>query len=212
MRHPSSVRNLSEIILIPFNLKYGPLFTWMALITIIISCDQSYTPKPRGYFRIDLPEKKYDVYNGNACPFTFELPGYAVVLPYRDSIAQPCWKYIRFQQFNSEIFLSYREVAGDPGQFMEDARTLAYKHTVKADAIDETVFHKPGHLYGVLYDIGGNAASSVQFFVTDSSRHFLRGALYFNTPPQPDSLAPVIQFLRADMVRIMETVTWKEAP
>ncbi len=99
-------------------------------------------------------------------------------------------------------------VDGNLGQFMEDARGLAYKHTVKADAIEETIFQRPGSMYGVLYDIGGSAASSVQFFISDSSRHFMRGALYFNSSPQPDSLAPVIGFLRADMIRMMETVKW----
>ena len=90
-----------------------------------------------------------------------------------------------------------------------DLRTLVYKHSVKADAINETVYSKPGESYGVLYDIKGNAASPTQFFITDSTKNFIRGALYFNMPPQPDSLEPVINFIRQDIVEIMESVQWK---
>jgi gliding motility-associated lipoprotein GldD len=182
----------------------------IAVMLFTSSCDQTYTPKPKGYFRIELPDKKYSVYSGNLCPYSFELPSYATVISYHDSIKEPCWKYIRFPGFNAEIFLSYSPVENNLNRFMEDSRNLAYKHTVKADNIEETIFQKPGVAYGVLYDIGGSAASSVQFYVTDSSRHFMRGALYFNTSPQPDSLEPVIGFLRADMVRMMETVSWNK--
>jgi len=183
----------------------------IALSVMFYTCstNQNYTPHPKGYFRIALPEKKYAMYAGDDCPFRFELPAYAVVKNYHDSVAEPCWKYIRFPQFNSEIFLSYKKVNGNIDVLIEDSRTLAYKHTVKAESIDETVLHKPGKGYGIIYDIGGNAASSVQFFITDSTQNFIRGALYFNVEPQPDSLAPVIEFLRQDVERMMESVVWK---
>ncbi len=178
--------------------------------TLFTSCSQNQTPKPKGYFRIDLPEKKYTLYQNENCPFQFDLPVYAEVVNYRDSMAQPCWKYIRYPRFNAEIFLSYKSVNNNIDVYLEDTRTLAYKHTVKADAIDETLVTTKHGVAGMIYDIGGNAASSVQFYATDSVHHFLRGALYFNVTPQPDSLAPVIKFLREDIVRIMSTLEFRK--
>jgi len=171
----------------------------LAVSMLMYSCDESYTPRPKGYFRIELPEKKYSNYQNTDCPYTFDLPVYARVINYQDSVTQPCWKYIRFPEFNAEIFLSYRKVDTNIGKFIEDARTLAYKHTVKAESIDETYIETANGIHAMIYDIGGNAASSVQFYATDSTSHFIRGALYFNVAPQPDSLAPVIQFLRKDV-------------
>jgi len=181
------------------------LFCLLALT----SCSENPTPKPKGYFRIDLPEKKYTMYQSPACPFQFEIPDYAVVENYRDSLAQPCWKYIQYPRFNAEIFLSYKEVDNNISTFLEDAHTLAYKHTVKAESIDETLIGTNNGVSGIIYDIGGNAASSVQFYATDSTKHFIRGALYFNVSPQPDSLAPVIQFLREDIVRMITSLKFK---
>lgn len=98
----------------------------------------------------------------------------------------------------------------DVNHYLEDARTMVYKHTVKADAINEKAFiNKEKKVYGVLYDIKGNAASSVQFYLTDSVTHFLRGALYFNAEPNKDSLAPAIKFIHQDIERLIETFQWK---
>lgn len=182
---------------------------FLVLLMMVSSCDETYAPKPKGYFRIELPERNYVNYQPVGCPYEFELPSYANAAAYHDSIQEPCWKYLRFPKLNGEIFLSYNPVKGDVSSLAEGARTLAYKHTVKANAIDETIVEIPGKLYGVIYDIGGNAASSIQFYATDSTRHFLRGALYFNVPPQPDSLAPVIRFLRKDIEHLMTTIKWK---
>jgi gliding motility-associated lipoprotein GldD len=93
---------------------------------------------------------------------------------------------------------------------LEDSRELAYKHTIKAESINEKIFLKPGrNVYGMLYEIEGNTASSVQFYLTDSTKHFLRGALYFNIQPNKDSLAPVINFVKEDIKILMETFKWK---
>jgi gliding motility-associated lipoprotein GldD len=179
------------------------------VFAFLSSCTETYTPKPRGFFRIAFPEHTYSQYSDEECPFTFDIPDYAAVLPYRDSLLQPCWKYISIPRFNAEVFLSYLPIDGNPEKYFEDARTLAYKHSVKAAAIDETlVLAYPG-VAGMIYDIGGAAASSVQFFITDSTQHFLRGALYFNVAPQPDSLAPVVAFLRKDIEHMIRTARWK---
>ncbi|MFN5323683.1 MAG: gliding motility lipoprotein GldD [Bacteroidota bacterium] len=190
--------------------KHVRLFFYCTALALTSACSDSPTPKPKGYFRITLPEKKEYRYDGKPCPFSFSIPSYSTVAAYRDSLAQPCWKHLRFPQFNSEVFLSYKPINGDLQKLMEDSRTLVYKHTLKAESIEETVFHRPGENFGILYDISGNAASPLQFFITDSTQHFLRGALYFNTAPQPDSLAPVIDFLRKDVIKMMETLEWEK--
>lgn len=178
-------------------------------ITLVAACDETYTPKPRGFFRIALPEHQFRFYSDPTCPFEFEIPEYSTVVAYRDSMIQPCWKHILIPRFNAEVFFSYHAVHNDLDKYLEDARTLAYKHSVKADAIDETLVYASPGVSGMIYDIGGAAASSVQFFITDSTRHFLRGALYFNATPQPDSLAPVIAFLRKDIEHLIRTARWK---
>ncbi len=185
--------------------KFFMLFLCIFVIGIT-SCDQSYTPRPKGYFRIEFPDKKYSAYDELNCGYSFQLPDYAVVDNYHDSINQPCWKYIRFPKFNAEIFFSYMPVNNDVAALIEKSRELAYKHTVKAESIDETYIETRKGIHAIIYDIGGNAASSVQFYATDSTSNFIRGALYFNMSPQPDSLAPVIQYLRKDVERIINTL------
>ncbi len=173
------------------------------------ACRRNYTPKPRGYLRVEFPEKEYTLFD-SACPFTFEYPVYARVLPDTDYNSEPCWINIYFPDFDGTIHISYKRVDGNLNEYIEDSRSLAYKHTIKADAIRETVYSSPlFHVHGILYDIKGNAASSLQFYLTDSSRNFLRGSLYFNVQPDKDSLAPVIVYFREDIVHLMESFRWK---
>ncbi len=173
------------------------------------ACKRSYTPKPHGYFRISFPEKKYVRYNG-PCPYTFEYPVYARVEKDREPDAAPCWLNISFPAYHGKLHLTYKTIHGDLGQMLEDTYSLAYKHTVKADAIHERAYNDTVRkVYGILYDIRGNAASNVQFYLTDSVRHFMRGALYFDLVPDKDSLAPVVSFIRQDIIHMIETFSWK---
>lgn len=176
---------------------------------LIISCGQTFTPKPRGYYRIDFPSKEYQLFD-STCPYTFEFPKYGKVERDKDKNAEPCWVNIDFPDFKCKIHLSYKSVSKDASQFIEDSHTLAYKHAIKADAIDEFLVEDPSRkVYGIIYDIRGNAASSIQFHLTDSIKHFLRGSLYFEAPPNKDSLAPAIEFFRKDVERLINTLTWK---
>ena len=171
-------------------------------------CRPDFTPKPRGFLRVDFPDKEYVTFESD-CPYSFDIPVYAKVLPDTGQFAEPCWINISFPSFDGMIHISYKPVDGDLGTFVEDTRTLTYKHTIKADAIRETVYEDSvERVYGILYDIKGDAASSLQFYLTDSNAHFLRGALYFNTTPDKDSLAPVIDFFREDIVHMMESFSW----
>jgi len=181
------------------------------LVFSVIGCgQQDFTPKPRGYFRIDLPEKNYIQYDGD-CPFTFAYPTYAKIIKDSQSPTEKCWFNIVFPENGGIIHTSYKEVDNNLNAITEDARALVYKHTVKAEGINEQVYYNPAEeKYGILYDIKGNAASSIQFFLTDSAEHFFRGALYFETTPNYDSLSPLISFYRKDILHLMETFKWKE--
>jgi gliding motility-associated lipoprotein GldD len=172
--------------------------------------DDIYTPKPKGYFRISFPEKTYTRYD-SICPFAFDYPVYARIEKDMAPGAEPCWININYPKLKAQIHLSYKQVNGSIDQFLKDARTLAMKHTIKADAIEEQpVVRDSSKVYGLIYNIEGNAASSIQFYLTDSTTHTMRGALYFNTRPNKDSLGIVIDFIREDIHRMIQSFEWKE--
>ncbi len=185
------------------------LLSFVLIILFSISCSGDYSPKPRGYFRIDFPERSYSLYDGD-CPYTFEYPSFASISADNSHIASPCWINIDFPGFRGTLHISYMEADGDVTGFMEDSRKLVFRHTIKADAIDEHLFiNEENNVYGTLYDIKGNSASGLQFYLTDSSRHFFRGALYFNVQPNWDSLSPVIAYFREDILYLIESFEWK---
>lgn len=181
----------------------------LCFTVILVGCRPNHSPKPRGFYRIDFPEKKYQPYNGN-CPYFFMYPSYGRVVPDSGPGSEPCWINIEFNEYDGKIHISYKPVTGNLSAFIEDSHTLAYKHTIKADAIHEQLINKPRKkIFGILYNIEGNTASSVQFFITDSTNHFLRGALYFRTRVNKDSLKPVIDFFRRDIIYFIDTFEWK---
>lgn len=181
----------------------------LILLIAFASCDRSYTPKPAGYLKVHYPEKEYVVFE-QAEPFVFEVPVYAQVQKSRSRNAEPWWYDIRFPEYDGTLHLSFKDPEGDPEGLIEDTRTLVYKHASRSDGITEIPFVDTAHhKYGILYDLSGNVASAVQFFLTDSTDHFLRGSLYFNTEPNRDSLNPVINFVREDIEHMIESVRWR---
>ncbi|MFI5134633.1 MAG: gliding motility lipoprotein GldD [Chitinophagales bacterium] len=191
-------------------------FITIIIVTMTVGCQQSYTPKPRGYFKIVLPERKYQHFDNGTCPFSFDYPTYGVIN--RDTVFldtlpdNSCWFNITFPSLNGNLYLSYKDI-GDKNtleKLIEDSHQLTFRHTVKADFIDENFLHTPNHVSGILFDVGGNAASALQFYVTDSTKHFLRGSLYFYNVPNADSIAPVLNFIRPDVIKMIETLKWKE--
>lgn len=182
-----------------------------ALILIIsFSCKQDYIPKPRGYFRINFEEKTYHLLDSASLPYRFDVPGYSKIVPDKDRLAEPFWINLLVPSHKAELHISYKKVEKNLHQLTEDSRTLAYKHSIKADAINERVFiNRDKKVYGTIYMIDGNAASPLQFYLTDSTHNFLRGALYFREVPNIDSIRPVIDFLTPDIVRLIETTEWK---
>lgn len=183
------------------------------LIILISGCFSGgdYTPKPRGYFKIDFPEKKYQFYQSD-CNYTFEYPVYASVFPDSSKGAQSCWLNVSYPQFNGRLHLSYHPVASQKvlDELVEDSRSFAFKHTVKATAIDEGHISYPANkVYGTYYAIKGNTASAIQFFLTDSAENYLRGALYFNEEPRQDSIQPVLEFISKDIDVMIKSLRWK---
>jgi len=184
----------------------------LATILLIFGCKPDYTPKPRAYYRIDLPEKQYQLLS-TEYPYRFEYPTYGQINPYKGkwtgTDTADYWINVEFPQFKGRIHLTYKTVKNNLAALVEDAHTYAYKHSIKADAIVQSEYtDRANNVYSVLFDIKGNTASSVQFYATDSVRHFLRGALYFDCEPNKDSLAPVKDFLRADIVKLIESLSW----
>lgn len=185
----------------------------IVLCSFFISCDEEddvYSPRPRGYCRIDFPEKEYRRYD-SVCPYSFEIPTYSRIVQDKHSGAEPCWLNLEFPQFKATVHLSYKAVNNDLAKHLENSHYFANKHQVKATGLDEVVvLRDSAKVYGLLFDISGNTASSLQFYLTDSTRHFMRGALYFNSVPNIDSLRIVVDFLRTDVLHMINTTRWKE--
>ncbi len=179
------------------------------------SCNSDYVIRPRGFFHIDLPEKSYKKFELSGYPYTFEYPSYGHVVQdslfFEEKTTDPYWINIDFPQFDARIHISYKQIGKHNfDSLVNDAYTLSYKqHTYKASAIDPMPFTTPTGIKGVYFTLRGNTATANQFFVTDTARHFLRGALYFNATPNQDSIQPVNDFLKKDLWHLIETIQWK---
>lgn len=188
------------------------LIVTSGIMIFFSSCNNEYTPKPRGYFRIAMPEKKYILLD-SVFPYQFEYPSYAVITNDPISPEETNWINIEMPAFHGRIHISYKTLTDKNSliTYTEDARTLALKHMPKASGIRQIAISDPSrNLYGLVYEINGmSAASPYQFYLTDSTRHFLRGSLYFDAIPNNDSLAPVIEYVKTDIQHLFETITWK---
>ncbi len=185
----------------------------VTVFTLLFSCRKARTPRPRGYFRIELPEKEYQRFVSED-DFSFDYPVYGVI----DTVSKnPDNNYIhyniRFPDYKSTVYLTYFRGQNKDNILskIENLRNnYVYKHIVKADDITETPFEKTeNQVYGIIYDIKGNAASNLNFYITDDSSRYLSGALYFRARPNKDSLAPVVSFFREDIIHLLESLHWE---
>ena len=183
---------------------------------VLVSCNSTFTPKPKGYFNIDFPEKAYQVFDKPGYPYSFEYPVYAKVV--KDSTFMgraaendPWWINIDFPQFGGRIYVSYKAIGKNLlDTLIKHAYVLTEKHASKAYSIEDSAMVTPYHIHGVFFTVGGDVATANQFFLTDSTKHFLRGALYFNAAPNADSLGIVNRFLVEDMKHLINSFKWKE--
>jgi len=180
------------------------------LLTLSVSCKYKGTPKPMGWFRIEFPEKEY-VLLDSVMPYSFLYPKYAHIESDISPNSEPYWINLIFQNFNAIVHITYKNLDGnDIYEILDDVFRLTFNHLIKADDIPEHIFINDEHnVYGTVFEVKGNAASPLQFFATDSLKHFIRGALYFDSTPNRDSLSPVIDFITYDIFTLMETIRWK---
>lgn len=187
--------------------------SFFALLLLLASCSAApdFTPKPKGYNRIDLPPHRYQLLPGNH-PYSFEYSREAVVRRDSSYLAQPHWLNIYYPRLHANVQITYMDVERDRklyNKMMEDARKLTGKHQIKATAIDERILTTPSGLRAAVFELQGEVPSQFQFYTTDSTKHFVRGALYFRTATANDSLAPVIEYVKADMVQMLNTLKYK---
>lgn len=190
--------------------------TCLLLSTAFPSCDEEevYTPRPRGYFRIELPEKKYVSYSAE-CPYEFEIPSYAAMYRSAAPNAEPCWRDLNFGPFKATMYISYKPVQSDSAlaNFINQSWELTEAHSkVSTGLRDSLIIREKDRVFGSVQLLGGNAATQMQFYFTDSAKHFLRGSLYFYAAPNKDSIQPVLDYLKKDIYHLAATLKWKDVP
>lgn len=183
---------------------------------MLTACHTDETPKPDAYPRLYFPQANaIQTYNKPDCPFTFSLPDYYLINNnitfFNQKPEDPCWTNLICSDLNATIYLSYKELKEKTSlqQLIEDTYKLTYKHSSQADFIEPQEIENQYGVHGLIYYVGGDAASNFQFFVTDTTTNFVRGALYFNNRPNADSLKPVVQFMIHDIEGMLSTWKWK---
>lgn len=186
-----------------------------AFALLFVACEAPiYTPKPRAYPKVTYPERGYQMFERASCPFRFEFPTYATIEQNKSAqatVESSCWFDIYVKDFDVRLHCTYYAIKNQTEfeQLWTDAFELASKHNVRADFIDTQPIKRGEATVGFTFDIEGASASPYQFFITDSTYHFLRASLYFNTQPKIDSLAPIYAFLKEDIQHIIATFDWK---
>lgn len=189
----------------------------LSLLTFMACNEPVYTPRPRAYPKVVYPERAFQQYGNTLCDFTFEYPTYAEVVTTNkqlgDDDPNPCWFDLFVTDFDCRLHCTYYPVTDQAGftELMADAFDMANNHNLRANYIDEIQIQKENNVSGFIFDIEGPAASPFQFYLTDSTDHFFRGALYFNTQIKEDSLAPLYDFLKKDIFHLIETFEWENA-
>lgn len=208
------------------------LFFLFLLLAIVCSCNSPYVSKKKGYFRIDFPEHAYQPFNKPGFPYTFDYPLYADIIQdstyFDNNPENPYWINVDFPRYHARIFLSYKKIGGKAlykvknpddsyrdsigtnyfDQMVNDAFNLTSKNDIVATSIKDSLMLTPNGISGVFFKVGGNAATGRQFFLSDTTHHFLRGALYFNATPNADSIRPVQEFLQQDIFHLINSFRW----
>ncbi|MFN4362858.1 gliding motility lipoprotein GldD [Chryseobacterium hispalense] len=179
------------------------IFIFIALV--LLSCSKDPVPKPYGELRLEYPAPKYQKFENN-CAYTFEYSDFAKITDAK----KPCWYYLSYPKMKAKIFVTYYPIQNDFAAHIQEAEKMVYEHTIKASAIDTKSFEYPEKkVYGNFYELKGQSASNLQFYITDSTKHFVTAYLYFNTRPKPDSLAPAVDYIKKDMKHLLDTFEWK---
>ena len=196
------------------SLKRVPYLAFAVVFLLSSACTSDYVPKPNGFNRINLPPTAY-VSLPDTLPYDFEYSKYAKIYPDTSYQAEPYWLNIYYPNYAANIQLTYKPVNNDRERLatlLEDAYRLTANHQIKASSIDEAVIGTPSGKKALVAELTGEVPSQFQFYITDSTQHFLRGALYFRTATANDSLAPVIEYIKADMIHLLNTLEWRDDP
>ena len=186
--------------------------TILVMIVALMGCTESFTPKPKGYNRLELPESNY-ISLPDSLPYSFEISKAARLLRDSSYIAERYWIDLYYPSITANIQITYKALNEDQQlleELVNDAYLLTSKHQIKAYAIEETVVKTPSGKTAVIAELEGEVPSQFQFFITDSTHNFLRGALYFRTSTKNDSLAPAIEYMKIDAMRMINTLEWKK--
>lgn len=184
--------------------KTAPYFLVSLMLLSIFGCKDDALPKPDGMLRLDYPVARYAIFEDD-CPYGFYMNSNAQIKPGKN-----CSYTIHYPKMKATVYLTYKPVNGNIQNLLRDAQKLTYEHVIKADAISEQPYVNPDKkVYGMFYNVGGNAATNSQFYLTDSTKHFVTGSLYFYAKPNFDSIMPAADYIKNDMQTLMETLYWK---
>lgn len=192
------------------------LILGLALLMLCVACknEDAPLPKPRTYPKVEFPTKQYEQTNIEECSFSFEKPTYANIVKdnffFEEKSPDPCWFDLSFPEFNGKLHCSYYPVSDRVAfdSLVTDAFELVGKHRIKANYRDEFEIKKENNVSGVLFNLEGPVASPMQFFLTDTTSHFFRAALYFENKVNPDSMNIVHEFIKADINKMIESFSW----
>ncbi|WP_395061187.1 gliding motility lipoprotein GldD [Flavobacterium sp.] len=186
------------------NLNYILGLTLVFSGLLLTSCKDDVLPKPTSQLRLDYPVAEYAAFE-NHCPFTFNINSEAIIKENKD-----CGFTITYPKMKATIYLTYKTVNGDIDKLLRDAQKLTYEHVIKADDIlEQPYLNKDKKVFGMFYQVDGNAATNSQFYATDSVKHFITGSVYFYAKPNFDSIMPAADYIKNDMQTLMETLKWK---
>lgn len=182
------------------------IFVWMFFMMLLVSCNEETLPKPKGYLSLNYPEKNYKKITVER-PYSFDV---ATNVEIKNLPKQ--WLKVEYPELKASVDITYRPVKDNLRELLVEAEKLVYEHAVKADQISAPIeyVNDEKKVYGSLYQILGNAASQIQFHATDSSKNFIKGSLFFYTKPNYDSVLPAVDYIKKDMIKMMETLEWKK--
>lgn len=194
--------------LLKITMKKKHLFNSLKVLLLsltIFGCKQEAKPKPEGYLRLEYPENSYHIQKTD-CNFQFEKNAIAQFQKEREN----CQYTVLYPSMKASIYLNYKQITNNLDYLLKDAQKLTYNHTVKAEEIIETPFINPNkRVYGMFYNVTGNAATNIQFYATDSVKNFVVGTLYFYAKPHYDSIYPATKYIEKDMKQLLETIEWQ---
>ena len=178
------------------------------IVCSLFSCGEEVLPKPQGMLRLSYPTPAYEEASIN-CFYTFEKNNIAKFQ--KAKIYKKCWYNMYYPKLKGTIYISYYAINNDLDSLLRNSQNLTQEHFIKADAIQPKDFEYPEKdVYGRIYEVTGNAASSCQFYITDNTKHFVSGSVYFEVKPNYDSILPAAKYLQNDVIHFMESIQWKE--